>query len=141
MLDVWNRQFGWIEKTTGRALVLGEWGGSIVGNPKAAANQQTLARWLVKNCVPDNFWWCLNPHTTFNGGMLGESYEIVDTNVLAILHFANPMPTRFQPTGEGGDKRVCVIDGAFADARCSLRMGLPLARAQQAVKAEKLVNP
>ena len=40
-------------------MVVGEWGGSIVGDPKAAANQQALARWLVKACVPDNFWWCV----------------------------------------------------------------------------------
>lgn len=31
----------------------------IVGDPKAAANQQALARWLVKACIPDNFWWCV----------------------------------------------------------------------------------
>lgn len=40
-------------------MVVGEWGGSIVGDPKAAANQQTLARWFVKACIPDTFWWCV----------------------------------------------------------------------------------
>lgn len=56
MPGIWDEQFGWIEKTTGRAVVLGEWGGSIVGDKKAAANQQKLAQWLVKACIPDNFW-------------------------------------------------------------------------------------
>jgi len=74
MMGIWDEQFGWIEKTTGRAVVLGEWGGTIVGDSKAAANQQKLAQWLVKACIPDNFWWCLNPATEFNGSLLGETY-------------------------------------------------------------------
>lgn len=35
-----------------------------------------------------------------------------------------------------GEKTLCVVDGAFANARCSLKMGQSLAQAKEAVKAE-----
>ena len=53
---MWDTQFGWIEGKTGRAVVVGEWGGSIMGDAKASLTQQKLAEWLVRSCVPDNFW-------------------------------------------------------------------------------------
>jgi len=140
MMGIWDEQFGWIEKTTGRAVVLGEWGGTIVGDSKAAANQQKLAQWLVKACIPDNFWWCLNPATEFNGSLLGETYQIVDENVLRMLHFVQPKPTRFHHNiADGGS--VCVLDGAFANARCAIRLGLDMNASQAALKAEKEYQP
>lgn len=35
-----------------------------------------------------------------------------------------------------GEKTLCVVDGAFADARCSLKTGQTLAQAKAAVAAE-----
>lgn len=37
---------------------------------------------------------------------------------------------------ETGDKAVCMVDGAFANARCSLKLGQTLAQAKAAVAAE-----
>lgn len=42
---------------------------------------------------------CLNPRTEHNGGTFGESWEVVDQNVLRILHYVNPKPTRFVYNG------------------------------------------
>eukprot|EP00624_Nannochloropsis_granulata_P002397 evm.model.NODE_22070_length_83641_cov_42.053585.27 len=140
MMGIWNAQFGWIEKTTGRAMVLGEWGGTIAGDSKAAANQQKLAEWLVKACIPDNFWWCLNPATQFNGSLLGKTYQMANENVLRILHFVQPKPTRFHhDIAEGGS--VCVVDGAFANTRCAIRLGLDMNSSQTTFKAEKEYQP
>ena len=138
MPAIWDSQYSWIERETGRAVVLGEWGGSIVGDPKAAANQQALAKWLIHACIPDNFWWCLNPATKFNGGLLGENYQIVDENVLRILHFVQPKPTRFHHQDDGS---LCIVDGAFANARCALRMGGTIADSQAALKSETEIQP
>lgn len=139
MFDIWNQQFGWIEKATGRAVVVGEWGGSIVGDKLAAANQQKLAEWMVHSCIPDNFWWCLNPATKFNGGLLGETFQIVDENVLRILHYVQPKPTRLHHNKDGNS--LCVEDGAFASTRCSLKMGLGIPHSQGALKAEVEIQP
>jgi len=140
MPGIWDHQFGWIEKSTGRAVVLGEWGGSIVGDRKAAANQQKLAEWLVHACIPDNFWWCLNPATEFNGGLLARDYQAVDKNVLQMLHYVQPKPTTFHG-GIGAGDPLCVVDGAFANVRCAVKMGLPISTSMAALMAEKERQP
>jgi endoglucanase len=58
LFAIWDAQFGFVESVSGRAMVIGEWGGSISGdNEKAALTQQKLAEWLVSRCAPDQYWW------------------------------------------------------------------------------------
>lgn len=52
--QIWDNQFGWIIETTGKGIIVGEWGGSCVG--KDETTQQYMAEWFVKNCFNDNFW-------------------------------------------------------------------------------------
>ena len=99
-------------------MVVGEFGGSITG--KAGKTQQKLAQWLLENCMADAFWWCLNPATAYNGGMLGADYKTVDQNVLMLLDYLQPHPTRFLEKGKG---KVCAIEGRPANARCSKHKG------------------
>lgn len=48
---------------TGRALVVGEWGGTIMGSTSlknetlAGITQQKLAEYMVSRCMADNYWW------------------------------------------------------------------------------------
>jgi hypothetical protein len=48
-------QIGFVEGATGKALVLGEYGGSDIG--KDAQLQKALADYLHNNCISDSFLW------------------------------------------------------------------------------------
>ena len=53
--QVWDNQYGWLIKSTKKALVVGEWGGSC--NNKDGVVQQKLAEWMIANCFQSNFWY------------------------------------------------------------------------------------
>lgn len=45
LFDVWDAQFVWLERTTGRAAIMGEYGGSLEDNDRAVQQH------LVKVCM------------------------------------------------------------------------------------------
>lgn len=42
---------------TGRAVVLGEWGGSITSNPEMMKWAEALKDFLIAHCSTGNFYW------------------------------------------------------------------------------------
>jgi aryl-phospho-beta-D-glucosidase BglC (GH1 family) len=50
-----------LQRQTGNALVVGEWGGTYVGAD--AAWQDEFSLYLRRNCIADNFYWTLNPNS------------------------------------------------------------------------------
>jgi hypothetical protein len=59
-------------------------------------------------------------------------YNSADQNVLRLLHWMQPRPTRFIMQGPAG--QVCVRDGAFANPRCAIRNGLPMNATMEAIQ-------
>lgn len=55
LTEVWDSQFAWLERTTGRAAVMGEWGGSL--EEKDREIQEHLSKWMASRCIDDSFWW------------------------------------------------------------------------------------
>ena len=45
--------------SSGRASVIGEWGGSYTGKDKVL--QDALVPWLKQNCMADAIFWVVNP--------------------------------------------------------------------------------
>lgn len=57
---MWDSQFAWLERTTGRAAIMGEWGGSLEDDDRII--QEHLAKWMAERaCIDDAFWWVFNP--------------------------------------------------------------------------------
>ena len=52
--EVWNNQMAFIERQTGHAAILGEWGGSLEDKDRVV--QHMLAEWMARNCLDDNYW-------------------------------------------------------------------------------------
>lgn len=71
---------------------------------------------------------------------MGETYQIVDENVLRLLHSVQPKPTRFHHNAADGGS-LCVVDGAFANPRCAIKLGLDMSVSHAALKAAREVQP
>lgn len=67
MPAIWEAHWAFVENLTGRAAVIGEWGGkmsSLTGSvgKRDKAWHAALADYLVEHCLEDTFYWCLNPN-------------------------------------------------------------------------------
>lgn len=67
---IWDRFFGFVERHTGRAVVMGEWGGPLSGRNEPF--EETLANYLISRCMSDNFYWV--------------SPRILDSSLLLLSH-------------------------------------------------------
>jgi aryl-phospho-beta-D-glucosidase BglC (GH1 family) len=54
-------QVGFVEKATGRAVVIGEWGGKNKGKDKIF--EAVFVDWMSKHCLGDAFIWAINPNS------------------------------------------------------------------------------
>jgi hypothetical protein len=50
---------GFVEKATGHAVVIGEWGGKNQG--KDSIFEAAFVDWMSKHCLSDAFIWAINP--------------------------------------------------------------------------------
>lgn len=53
--EIWKNQWAFVEEETGRAAVVGEWGGHYEEQDKVW--QDAFASFLVDQCLEDTFYW------------------------------------------------------------------------------------
>ncbi|KAG5179433.1 glycoside hydrolase superfamily [Tribonema minus] len=58
MAAIWDQQIGGLEAATGKAVVVGEWGGLYIGTDRVL--QDALGAYLKSKCIADAFWWANN---------------------------------------------------------------------------------
>lgn len=57
----YDELFGFVERGTGRALVVAKWGGTFNDDQQGDASwQRAVADYLTDNCMDDTFYWALN---------------------------------------------------------------------------------
>lgn len=62
---MWDSQLGWLVGELKKGIIVGEWGGSLVGKDDVV--QRELGKYLVENCIASNVWWAINPESTDTG--------------------------------------------------------------------------
>ena len=67
MPSVWDAHFGFVQQKTGRAILVGEWGGTYEGVDKLW--QQAAAAYFAERGI-GSFYYCLNPGSLDTGGLL-----------------------------------------------------------------------
>ena len=67
MPAVWDAHFGFVQQKTGRAILVGEWGGTYEGIDKVW--QQAAAAYFAERGI-GSFYFCLNPGSLDTGGLL-----------------------------------------------------------------------
>ena len=67
---IWDDQWGFAATTTGRAVVIGEWGGEISADPTMKVWADELIEYMKARCLTNNFYWSLNPDSDQTGGLL-----------------------------------------------------------------------
>ncbi|KAG5191657.1 glycoside hydrolase superfamily [Tribonema minus] len=114
MPGIWDEQFGWIEGSSGKAVVTGEWGGWYTGQDKLW--QEAWVKYLRSRCLGDNFVWCINPDSSDTGGLLLNDWTTPDAAKMALLSKLQPTPSVF--TSPILDGALCVDHGAAAAEQC-----------------------
>ncbi|GAB5033405.1 cellulase 2 [Nannochloropsis oceanica] len=113
--NVWDLQFGWLIKSTRKALVVGEWGGSCKN--KDGVVQEHLAEWMVENCFQSNFWWALNPGSSDTDGLMSPDWSHFDPFKMNLLGKVQPDPSTF--TFDKASNQVCIRHGAPPNPQCA----------------------
>ncbi|KAF2077006.1 hypothetical protein CYY_001715 [Polysphondylium violaceum] len=91
----WDKNFGLLSKNTGRAIVVGEWGGKYQDqNDKVWMDE--FVNYLISRNITDNMFWCLNPNSGDTGGILQDDWCTLNENKLNLLHKLVPHPTRVE---------------------------------------------
>jgi endoglucanase len=119
--EVYESQNAFVERTTGRALIIGEWGGInevLKDQPDPSKNGKddgvilsAIAKWFPEHCVADAFWWAINPESTDTGGLFETDYQRAITHKLDRARTMMPQPTKVRLL-EGGTIDF-VSPGAF----------------------------
>ncbi|KAG5181695.1 glycoside hydrolase superfamily [Tribonema minus] len=117
MPSIWDKQVGFVEDATGKALVTGAWGGSYAGQDKLW--QDAWADYMIDRCIADNFVWALNPNSGSNGGLLEADWSTPVVTKLQLLAKIQPNPSVF--TSAISSSVVCVNYGAPANSKCALK--------------------
>ena len=67
MPAIWDTHFGYVKGLTGRAIVVGEWGGHYTSSDLTWQN--AFASYISTN-LNGFFYWCVNPNSGDTGGLL-----------------------------------------------------------------------
>jgi hypothetical protein len=62
MPGIWDDLFGFTKNATGRAVVVGEWGGFYHPDSRSLVWVDAFAAYLRDRCLSDNIYWDLNPN-------------------------------------------------------------------------------
>lgn len=90
---MWDSQFAWLERTTGKAAIMGEWGGSL--EEKDRVIQEHLSKWMASRCIDDSFWWVFNPGSTdIPDGVMKADWQTLDQDKLDLIAYVQPTPTK-----------------------------------------------
>ena len=128
LASVFQDQWGFAQVQTGRAVVLGEWGGSISTNPLMEKWADSLVNYMIKRCMTNNFFWSLNPDSADTGGLLEMDWMTPDQVKLDMLAKLQPHPSRLEvKAGATTTTPVQYIftPGDFASNECSLKDRFP----------------
>lgn len=82
MVQIWDRHFGSVQQATGRAVVIGEFGGFYTGNDKVW--QDAFVTYLLERGF-GSFYFGLNPDSVDTGGLLKSDWAIPNDDKLALL--------------------------------------------------------
>ncbi len=82
MPHIWDTHFGNVSDFTDSAVIVGEWGGTFIGED--AVWQTGFARYLKAKGF-GFFYWCLNPESHDTGGLLEKDWRTPVSNKLALL--------------------------------------------------------
>ncbi|ELR12201.1 glycoside hydrolase family protein [Acanthamoeba castellanii str. Neff] len=119
MPAIWEDHWGFIPAATGRAFVIGEWGGPFSG--KDQVWMDALVAYLKSKDSTDQFFWCLNPNSGDTGGLLQNDWASPETGKLALLANLVSAPTKFSVNAQG---QVC-LNGATGPAQPSASPAAP----------------
>jgi endoglucanase len=111
MPAIWDKQVGFIEKYTGKAVIMGEWGGENTGDD--ALLQAVWVKYMADNCISDSFYWALNPNSSDLKGVLNKDWKTVNAGKLLLMEQAQPKPSIF--TRPITENEVCLDYGEFAN--------------------------
>lgn len=93
LTEVWDNQLGWLERKTGHAAIMGEYGGSL--EEKDAAVQEHLVKWMASRCIDDAFWWSFNPGSTdIPDGVVKADWQSYDEEKLKLIDYVQPHPSK-----------------------------------------------
>ncbi len=122
---VYESQNGFIEPLTGRAVILGEWGGINAvldgrDDPSKKGKDDgailgAMAKWFPEHCMADAFWWAINPESTDTGGLLEDDYQRPLGHKLDRARTMMPNPTK---VGMGSDGQITFKDPGAFNAQC-----------------------
>jgi hypothetical protein len=117
-------QLGFIEDWTGKAVIIGEWGGFYEGedNLPSRAWLDAFSDWLPQNCLEDTFFWSLNPNSADTGGLFMDDWITPEDGKLAILDKVQPFPTKLKSINADC---TCIVFGAYANAACNTEPPTP----------------
>ena len=108
-------QFFQIENASGKASVMGEFGGQYTGKDKQW--QDKFVDYSIANCIEDNFYWALNAESLDTGGLLKIDYFTPETDKLNLLARLQPNPSKFtQPII---NNNICVNYGSYVNEKCN----------------------
>ncbi len=94
MPAIWDDLFGFVELATGKAVVVGEWGGFFHPDTPSLVWVNAFAAYLRDRCMSDNVFWDLNPNSGDTGGILKNDWTTPRIRRLALLHWVQPHPSR-----------------------------------------------
>lgn len=90
---VWDEHFGFVKGQTGRAVILGEWGGQCQGKDQQYHDQ--LSQYLRNRGMASAFYWALNPNSGDTGGILEDDWKTPVQRKLDVIARTMPNPTVF----------------------------------------------
>ena len=82
MVAIWDRHFGLVQQATGRAMVIGEFGGFYTGSDKVW--QDAFVTYLLERGF-GSFYFGLNPDSVDTGGLLKSDWATPNDGKLALL--------------------------------------------------------
>lgn len=115
MEEVWDAQIKKLKLWgLGAAVVVGAWGGS--GDAWDEDWHHMFVKWMVTNCVTNNFYWELSS-TANTGGIMAASGTSFDALKLEAMNSVQIKPTSFEIL-RYSDQCTCVRYGEHSNSAC-----------------------
>lgn len=146
---VYQSQNAFIEKMTGRAVIVGEWGGinevlDGKDDPEKkgkddAAILGAISTWFPEHCIADAFWWAINPESTDTGGLFTSvDYSSPIRHKLERARAMMPHPSRLAQKDDGS---VVFVEPGEFNPKCGTLSDVPVSGTVNPLKARcKTVN-
>jgi len=97
MPAIWDAHWGTVNKKTGNAVVLGEWGGQLAAPDSVWL--KAFVDYLLQRGLTSQFFWCLNPDSGDTGGLLDYDWKTPVQGKLDLLKTLDPNPATFSVSG------------------------------------------